>query len=60
MTDDLKEDIFVYLDYLRESGETNMFGAVPFIRQSFPSLHPNEARDLLLEWMKTFDKRHPK
>lgn len=59
MTDDLKEDIFIYLDYLRESGVTNMYGAVPFIRENFPEMSHKEARNLLMEWMKTFSERHP-
>lgn len=50
--------VFVFLDNLRESGETNMFGAVPYIRNAF-GLNYVEARELLKEWMFTFGTRHP-
>jgi hypothetical protein len=47
-----------YLDELRLSGVTNMFGAGPYLEAEF-DLRPNEARAILMEWMSTFDKRHP-
>ena len=34
----LKEEHLLYLDQLRESGVTNMFGAVPYILLEFPDL----------------------
>ena len=33
--DYLKNEVFLYLDDLRESGETNMFGAVKYIQNDF-------------------------
>lgn len=54
-----KEKVFIYLDDLRESGITNMFGAVPYIMGVFP-VTEMKAGKLLSEWMKTFAKRHPK
>ena len=53
------EDHLVYLDQLRESGETNMFGAVPYLRHVF-ALDRYEAKDVLMYWMASFDERHPK
>jgi hypothetical protein len=53
-----KEVIFEYLDELRESGETNMFGARPYLVRRF-DLNPSEAGKVLSEWMRTFTKRHP-
>lgn len=53
----MKEEYFEYLDQLRESGVTNMFGAAPYLEQTF-GLHLYEARDILLEWMQTFGQRH--
>jgi len=47
-----------YLDDLRESGEINMFGAVPYLEDRF-RLSPDVARDILGYWMQTFSKRHP-
>lgn len=52
-----KEEVFSYLDMVRESGAINMFGAAPYVAEAF-GLSKREARDLLLEWMQTFDERH--
>ena len=52
-----KEMIFEYLDALRESGVTNMFGAGSYVEDEF-GLRRQEARDLLVEWMTTFEERH--
>jgi hypothetical protein len=41
---------FVFLNNLRESGVTNMFGAAPYLQDEF-SLGRMEARDILTEWM---------
>jgi hypothetical protein len=48
-----KQEYFEYLEMLRESGETNMFGASPYLQQAF-GLSRYEAKDVLLEWMKTY------
>jgi hypothetical protein len=45
-----KEVYFKFLDALRESGLTNMFGAAPYLAGSF-SLSNSEAREILQEWM---------
>lgn len=42
-----------YLDKLRESGATNMFGATPFLMEEF-GLEKKEARAILAEWIKSF------
>ncbi len=54
----VKEDVFEFLDDLRESGDTNMYGARPYILKEFPQLEKQEAKDLLMEWMCTFEERH--
>jgi hypothetical protein len=48
-----------YLDDLRESGVTNMFGARPFLMNAFEDLSKDEARKVLAYWMETFGERHP-
>lgn len=48
-----------YLDTLRESGVTNMFGAAPFLKAEFSELSKQDARQILQYWMKTFSDRHP-
>lgn len=52
-----KDEVFVYLDALRESGVTNMFGAAPYVRDEFKCTI-EEARAFLSEWMRTFEQRH--
>jgi hypothetical protein len=47
------DEYFEYLDLLRESGETNMFGASPYLEQEF-GLNRREAKDVLAAWMKQF------
>ena len=45
-----KMEQFIYLNKLRESGETNMFGASPYLACAF-SLPRREASKVLIEWM---------
>ena len=52
------EDYFIYLDILRESGITNMFGAVPYLLEEFSELSEIEAKRILKNWMETFSERH--
>lgn len=47
------EDYFSYLDDLRDSGVTNMFGASPYLQSEF-GLDRGEARDILRQWMDSF------
>ena len=42
-----------YLDELRESGVTNMYGAGTYLQRVF-GLEQKVARDILSYWMKTF------
>jgi len=46
-----KEDVFLYLDALRDSGQINMMGARPHIQHNF-DLDKKEATELHMEWMK--------
>lgn len=54
----MKEKVFKFLDELRRSGETNMFGATPYIMEEFPELNQDEAVKYLKDWMETFNERH--
>jgi hypothetical protein len=45
-----------YLDNLRESGATNMFGARPYLMDEFPDLSDKDASAVLGYWMKSFGK----
>lgn len=53
----LRECHLLYLDELRESGDTNMFGARPYLVDEFSDLTPEEAGQVLSYWMKTFGER---
>jgi hypothetical protein len=44
------KEYFEYLEVLRKSGVTNMFGAAPYLQREF-GLSRHEARDVLLKWM---------
>ena len=41
-----------YLNNLRDSGVTNMFGAAPYLQKEF-GLDKKEARNILLTWMES-------
>jgi len=47
---------FNYLDFLRSSGETNMFGAAKYLEAIF-GLERKEARLILVAWMEQFGAR---
>lgn len=48
--------MFAFLESIRESGKINMFGAAPYLEEAF-DLNRYEARDILLEWMKTYREK---
>ena len=49
-------DYFNYLEELRQSGVTNMFGATPYLMEEF-GLSRYEAKDVLLQWMKSYERK---
>lgn len=50
METDIRIKVFHFLDELRESGITNMFGATPYIQTEF-GFSKNRARGYLTDWM---------
>ena len=56
---DAEQEMFEYLDELRASGETNMYGAAPYLEAEF-DLTERDARAVLQRWMETFAERHPR
>lgn len=50
-----KQEYFDYLDNLRESGVTNMFGAASYLVSEF-GINKKDAKDILLEWMESFER----
>ena len=53
------EEHLIYLDELRESGETNMFGARPYLMEEFDELVGAVAGQILSYWMESYEERHP-
>lgn len=49
--------VFEFLDALRESGVTNMYGGTPYIMREF-GMGKAEAKAHLVKWMETFSARH--
>ena len=45
-----------YLDDLRDSGQTNMFGAGPYLQEDF-GLSRNDSHKVLKYWMESFGER---
>ena len=54
--EELFASCLIYLDNLRESGATNMWGAVPYLAKAM-EISNNAARKIYSYWMKTFGKR---
>ena len=49
------EEYFSYLKSLRDSGVTNMFGAVPYLQREF-GMTTKQASFVLSRWMESFRK----
>ena len=45
---------WIYLEELRKSGAVNMYGATPYLMETF-DLTRQEARDVLVEWMEKYN-----
>ena len=50
-------EYWLFLEELRRSGKTNMFGAVPYLQEAFKyeEMTRAEASKILTEWMKNYD-----
>jgi len=55
--ENMKEHYFKYLDKLRESGNINMFSSGPYLQEAF-DLNRTEAKQIVIEWMETFNERN--
>lgn len=47
------KEVFIFLDELRDSGATNMFGARPYIVGEF-GMEAGEAKKYLMAWMGSY------
>ncbi|NBR09717.1 MAG: hypothetical protein EBT98_08755 [Opitutaceae bacterium] len=55
---EVTQEHLTYLDALRESGATNMYGAGAYLQREF-GVSQRDARFILQTWMATFEQRHP-
>lgn len=46
---------WLFLERLRQSGETNMYGAVPYLLAQFDELSQEDAKNILLDWMHNYN-----
>ena len=49
------EEAFEFLEDLRQSGVTNMYGAAPYLAAEF-HISNSEAREILGKWMESYRK----
>lgn len=45
------DEVYIFLEALRRTGITNMFGSIEYIMLFFPELEKKEARAKLFSWM---------
>ena len=55
----MRNEVYLYLEQLRETGETNMFGAGEYLEKHF-ELHKDTARRYLIDWMSGYNKKEEK
>ena len=47
-------EYWIYLEMLRRSGVTNMYGAAPYLQKEF-NISKQEAVKILADWMKNYN-----
>ena len=55
INEEVGKEYATFLNALRDSGVTNMFGAAPYLQREF-GLDKREAREILANWMKSFSE----
>jgi hypothetical protein len=53
-----KDEHLKYLDKLRLSGVTNMFGSGRYLAKTF-GMKSGDANTIVAYWMESFEERHP-
>ena len=49
-------EYYVYLEELRQSGATNMFGAAPYLEAVLDEDEDARAQTILMSWMENYDQ----
>lgn len=52
------QDVYKFLDGVKESGVTNMLGSGAYVEQEF-GVSPCIARQWVMNWITTYEDRHP-
>ena len=52
---EMREEHFEYLEQLRQSGITNMWGAAPYLQLTF-MISYDDATEILLYWIRHYDE----
>ena len=47
---------WLFLEQLRRSGVTNMYGAVPYLMVDFDELSQDDAKRILIDWMQNYNR----
>ena len=55
VNDDFTQEIFAFLESIRQSGKVNMFGAAPCLTEAYGMEQP-VARKFLAKWMETYSR----
>jgi len=55
-TTSTEQEILEYLNDLRNSGATNMFGALPYLQAAFQEVSKQECKRCLMLWMNNFNE----
>lgn len=54
---DCQDQVFAFLNLLRDSGKVNMFGAGPYVQEAF-DFSRAQAKQYILAWMKSYSNVH--
>ena len=54
---DCQDQVFAFLDMLRDSGKIKMFGAGPYVQEAF-DFNRHQAKQYVLAWMKSYSDVH--
>lgn len=52
-----EQKYYDYLEELRQSGDTNMWGATPYLLREFDKLSLDRATEIHLDWIKAHNNR---
>ena len=55
LCDEISNEVFLYLEELRESGETNMYGAYKYVMDDF-EVDKKMAMKLVKTWMESYNE----